>query len=84
MAAFIYTLCAVTSCVCAFLLLRSYFRSKYRLLLWAGVCFVGVTLNNLLLVADKIIFPENDLLTARLVVALLALFFLLYGLIFDE
>ena len=84
MAAFIYTLCAVTSCVCAVLLLRSYFRSKYRLLLWAGVCFVGVTINNLLLVADKIIFPENDLLTARLVVALLALFFLLYGLIFDE
>ena len=84
MAAFIYALCTVTSCICAILLLRSYFRSKYRLLLWAGLCFVGVTINNLLLVVDKIIFPQGDLLTVRLVVALLALFLLLYGLIFDE
>jgi hypothetical protein len=84
MATVIYTLCAATSFLCAVLLLRSYFRSRYRLLFWAGLCFAGATLNNLLLVADKVIFPEIDLLTLRLAVALLALVFLLYGLIFDE
>ena len=84
MAAVIYTLCALTSLLCAVLLFRSYFRSRYRLLFWAGVCFAGVTVNNALLVADKVIFPEGDLLTIRLVVALAALAFLLFGLIFDE
>lgn len=84
MAAIIYTLCAMTSLLCAVLLLRSYAKSKYRLLLWAGICFAGVTLNNILLVADKLIFPQVDLIVVRLAVALLALVFLLYGLIFDE
>ncbi len=84
MAAIIYTLCTVTSLICAVLLLRGFAKSKYRLLLWAGICFVGITLNNALLVADKLIFPDVDLLTTRLVVALIALVFLLYGLIFDE
>ncbi|MES2676199.1 MAG: DUF5985 family protein [Pseudomonadota bacterium] len=84
MATVIYALCAATSLLCAVLLLRSYARSRYRLLFWAGMCFVGATLNNLLLVADKVMFPEIDLLSLRLVVALLALVFLLYGLIFDE
>lgn len=84
MAAFIYALCTATSLLCAILLLRSYFNSRYRLLLWAGICFVGVTLTNILLVLDKLVFPEMNLLPVRLAVALLALMFFLYGLIFDE
>lgn len=84
MAVIIYALCAVTSLLCAILLLRGYAKSRYRLLLWAGLCFVFVTLNNLLVVADKFIFPDYNLLTLRLSVALVALIFLLYGLIFDE
>ncbi len=84
MAAFIYSLCALTSCVCAILLLRSYFNSRYRLLLWAGICFFGLTINNILMITDKILFPHEYMLTIRLAVALLAVFFLLYGLIFDE
>jgi hypothetical protein len=83
MAALIYTLCAATSCLCTLLLLRSYSRTKYRLLFWAGLCFVGITLNNLLLVADKLFYPQGDLLTLRLLVALIALILLLYGLIFE-
>ena len=84
MPAIIYTLCTITSLICAVLLLRSFAQSKYRLLLWAGICFVGITLNNILLVADKLIFPDVNLLPARLLVAFIALMFLLYGLIFDE
>ncbi|RYY03960.1 MAG: hypothetical protein EOO53_05495 [Gammaproteobacteria bacterium] len=84
MAAIIYTLCTLTSLLCALLLLRSYFRSKYRLLYWAGICFLGITLNNMLLVADKLIFPNIDLFPFRVAVGFLALCFFMYGLIFDE
>jgi len=84
MAAVIYTLCALTSMLCAVLLLRSYSRSKYRLLYWAGLCFIGLTLNNMLLVADKLIFPGWDLFPLRVTVGFLALCFFMYGLIFDE
>lgn len=84
MAELIYALCALTSAICAILLLRSYFKTRYRLLLWAGLCFVGLTANNILMVTDKVFLLEEYLLTTRLVIAVVAIFFLLYGLIFDE
>jgi hypothetical protein len=80
----IYTVCAVTSFACAFLLLRSYFRSRVRLLLWSGLCFVGMAVNNIILILDRIIFPATDLSTLRLATALLALVPLLYGLIWED
>jgi hypothetical protein len=83
-AAFIYGLCALTAAVCAILLLQSYMRGRYRLLLWSGLCFAGLTLNNLLLVFDKVVFPHAvDLSIWRSSVALLAMTVLLYGLIYD-
>ena len=84
MAAVIYSLCALTSLTCAFLLLRSYRVSKSRLLLWSGVCFAGLTANNVLLVLDKIVFPMIDLSLCRRIVALGALLALLYGLVYDD
>lgn len=84
MAVPIYALCASTSFLCAWLLLRSYAASRYRLLLWSGLCFCGLTLNNVLLAVDKLVFPDVDLLTLRLATSLAALLPLLYGLIFDE
>lgn len=83
MAALIYMLCALTAGVCAALLLQSYARGRYRLLLWSGLCFIGLTLNNLLLVVDKLVVPTLDLSVWRSSVALLAMIVLLYGLIFD-
>ena len=47
MAAAIYLLCMLTSMACAGLLLVAWRRSRYRLLLWSGLCFAGLTLNNL-------------------------------------
>ena len=84
MAGFVYALCALTSLVCALLLLQAYRRSNYRLLLWGGICFVGFALNNAILFADRIMFRNIDLSTWRLVVALCALLVLLYGLIWDS
>ena len=84
MAAAIYTLCTLTSLLCAWLLLRSYNKQRYRILLWSGLCFTGLFLNNLLLVIDRLILPTTDLLTWRLLVGLVALLPLLYGLIWEE
>jgi hypothetical protein len=82
-AGIIYALCALMAAFCAGLLLQSYARSRYRLLLWSGLCFAGLTLNNLLLVFDKLVFPALDLSVWRSSVALSAMVVLLYGLIFD-
>jgi hypothetical protein len=80
-ATLIYALCTLTAALCALLLLLAFRRSRYKLLLWSGLCFVGLTFNNLLLVLDKLVFPEVDLSLWRTVTALLAMTVLLYGLI---
>ena len=84
MAVTIYFLCLLTSLACAWLLFASYRRTRYRLLFWSGSCFAVMTLNNLLLLLDKIVFPETDFLPARLISALVAISLLLYGLIYEK
>jgi hypothetical protein len=83
MAALIYGLCALTALMCSYLLFQAYARGNYRLLLWSGLCFAGLTFNNLLLVLDKLVFVDIDLSLARTVTALVAMMVLLYGLIWD-
>lgn len=83
MAAIIYATCALTAGLCTYLLLQAYGRGRYRLLLWSGLCFAGLTFNNLLLVIDKLFLPEVDLSAWRTLVALVAMGVLLYGLIWD-
>ena len=61
MAAFFYALCALAAAFCSTLLLRGYFRTRYRLLFWGGLCFLGLTANNTLLMLDKLVFPDVDL-----------------------
>ncbi len=80
----VYALCAVAAISCAWLLLQAYFRSRYRLLLWSGLCFAGLAVNNLLLVADKLSFADRDLSSWRTGTALAAMVVLLYGLILDS
>jgi hypothetical protein len=84
MTALIYSLCALTALACAWMLLTTYVRSRYKLLLWGGFCFIGLTLNNLLLIVDKLLVPYIDLSTWRLVFALAAMVVFLYGLIWDS
>jgi hypothetical protein len=84
MAETIYTLCFLTSLACAWLLLRSYRRTGHRLLFWSGLCFVGMTLNNVFLLLDKLVFPNVDLMPFRLGASLSALLLLLYGLIYAK
>jgi hypothetical protein len=84
MAKVIYALCTLTSLTCAWLLLRSFVHNRYRLLFWSGLCFVGLSVNNMLVVLDKVVVPSVDLLTWRLMSGLVAVLLLLYGLIWAE
>ncbi|SFL77830.1 DUF5985 family protein [Nitrosomonas communis] len=84
MAGAIYLLCALTALLCAWLLLKAYCRSRYKLLLWGGLCFIGLTLNNALVFADKLLVPHFDLLIVRLLVAFASVLVFLYGLIWDS
>jgi len=83
MASTTYALCAIVALLSAYLLLTAYRRQRHRLLLWSGLCFVGFTANNILLVLDKIVFPDIDLSILRTSIALLSFAILLYGLIWD-
>lgn len=80
----VYISCAITSVLCAWLLLRFYYQTRYRLLLWSGLCFAGLAMSNLALVSDKLMFTQISFGPFRLVLALVALLPLLYGLIFEE
>jgi hypothetical protein len=83
MSIFVYALCAVTSILCACLLLRGYAQNKNRLLLWSGLYFIGASINNLLLLLDQTVFLTSDLLTWRLLAGLTAALILLYGLVWE-
>ncbi len=83
MATLVYVLCALTSTACALLLLRGYAHSRFRLLLWSGLCFAGLALNNVLLVVDKRMIPEMDLSVWRTLPALAGVALLLYGFVWD-
>ncbi|MBI4500964.1 MAG: hypothetical protein HY700_07365 [Gemmatimonadetes bacterium] len=79
----IYLGAVFTSLACMVLLYREYRRTRLRLLLWSALCFVGLTLNNILLFADLVVFPGLDLRLVRLLAALIGMLFLLYGFIWE-
>jgi hypothetical protein len=82
--AIVYVLCLLTSAACAWLLVRSYRRTRMRLLLWSGICFAFLAANNLVLVLDLVVWPNDvDLRFARLVLALAAVVSLIWGFIWE-
>jgi hypothetical protein len=83
LAVIVYILCAATSALCAVLLLRGYARSRSRLLFWSGLCFLGLALNNTLLVIDVRVVPNIDLSVWRTIPALLGVSLLVYGLVWE-
>lgn len=83
MAEAVYILCSLTSVACAALLLRSYLRRRVRLLLWSGLCFLGLTLSNVLLFMDLAVLPQIDLSLWRSLATLISLIVLIYGLVWD-
>lgn len=75
---------SLTVGLCAVLLLRAYAQVQQRLLLWSGLCFVGLTLSNALVIVDLVIVPHFSLYVWRLGVAAASMSLLLYGLIFES
>jgi hypothetical protein len=78
----VVVLCAVTSLACAVLLLRGYGRTRQRLLLWSGLCFGGLFVNNGLVVLDARI--ASDLSLLRTLPALVGVVLLVYGLVWES
>jgi hypothetical protein len=83
-AATVYLLSALISLACAALLLRSFLQTRTALLLWAAVCFLGLSLNNALLFVDKVVATDVDLSLWRSVPALAGTLALVFGLLWEE
>lgn len=83
MPALVYILCVVTSSMCAGLLLRSYFITRTRLLLWSAIAFMCLAVNNFFVLADMILFPDINFLWARYAAAFAAVCVLIYGFVWE-
>jgi len=80
----VYSLCFATSALCAFLLGRSFRRTRTRMLLWSSLCFALLAVVNFVVILDLLVYPNLDLRTLRLWLSLLAVAVLLFGFIWDE
>ncbi len=81
----VYILCAVTSLVCAVLLVRAYLSSKSPLLLWSSICFVGLFINNLVLVVDVVITGNDvNLIILRDATNTVSILALVFGLVWSS
>ena len=81
----LFLLAVLTSLGCTLLLFRGYRQTRARILLWSALCFVCLTINNLLLFVDLILLPASaDLRVLRHTAALTGMLFLLYGFIHDS
>ena len=83
MAETVYLLCVATSALVAVMLVRSYVEKKSTLLLWSSLCFIGLAINNLLLVVDLLVVTSTDLSFARQGTALAAMLLLIVGLVWE-
>ena len=83
LATIVYLLCAATSFLCSILLFRGYRAAGTRLLFWSALCFLGFALNNLLLLIDAT-SASVDLLSWRLVPAVLGVGSLIYGMVWES
>jgi hypothetical protein len=81
---FILSMLAIlTSLACMVFLFRAYAASGVRLLLWSALCFVFLSINNVLLFMDLVVFPNFDFRPYRLTSALIGVLLLLYGFIWE-
>ena len=83
MAGAVYILCALVAFCCGLLLLRGYRLGRQKLLLWSGLCFLGLAISNFLIFVDLVLLPDVDLYPLRLGTDCVAMLLLLYGLIWE-
>ena len=75
----LYLLAVLTCLTCTTLLGREYLKTRARVLLWSTLCFICLSVNNVLLFADLVIYPDQDLRLVRVLASLTGMLFLLYG-----
>jgi hypothetical protein len=82
--ALVYSFCFITCGICAWLLIRSWFKTRTRLLLWIAISFVLLAVNNFFLLADNTLLPHVDFSIYRSVSAVVAVSVLIFGLIWES
>lgn len=80
----VYSLCFGTSGLCAFLLGRSFHKTRTRMLFWSAICFALLAIVNGIVILDMLVFPESDFRSMRLWLTLVAVAVLLFGFIWNE
>ena len=81
--ALVYMFCFIACAVCAWLLVRSWFKTRTRLLLWIAISFVFLAVNNFFLFADTTLLPNVDLSAFRMISGLTAVSILIFGLVWE-
>lgn len=84
MASAVYILGALVSLICGVLLLRGYTHGRKQLLLWSGLCFLGLAVSNALVFLDLVVFTSIDLYFLRLATTAVAMALMLYGLVWES
>jgi hypothetical protein len=80
----VYILCGATCLLCSFLLLRGYLLTSVRLLLWSGLCFLGLMADNAVLYIDLFVVPDVDLAVWRKAPGFVAIALLIFGLVWES
>ena len=84
MAIVAYTLCTITALSCAYLLMKAYWASASRLIMWCGLCFCGLTISNALILVDLLLITNGDLYDLRIATTLLSVSLLVFGLVWES
>ena len=80
----VYSMCAVTAAVTATMLLRAWRPGGTAMLFWSGLCFVGLTVSNVVVLVDLLLVPQYDLRWLRNSAGLLSVSLLIYGLLLED
>jgi hypothetical protein len=79
----VYSLCFLTSALCAGLLSRMFARSGVRMLFWSAACFVMLAASNLIVILDMVVFPDIDFRLVRLGISFVGVTVLVFGFIWE-
>lgn len=80
----IHLLCAVTAAAICAIMLRSWHASRAPMQLHVGACFALLAVVNTIVVYDRLAPPPNEFATLRLSLSVVAIGFLLYGILIRE
>lgn len=83
MAEAVYVMCAATSAICAFLLVRAFRKTRVKLLFWSALCFVALATSNAMVFLDLVVLPQTDLAPWRSLISLIGMGTLLFGLVWN-